>query len=62
MNWLAPCKESVVRTILLDDEMADKRAAQRWAREKETNVRAGVCVGTGFGPMACVAFGLTLRA
>jgi len=42
MTWLAPCEESVVRTIILDDHTATKRAVQHWAREKEAKVRAGV--------------------
>jgi len=42
MNWPAPGEEPVVRTIILDDDTAAKRAAQRWAREKEAKVGAGV--------------------
>jgi hypothetical protein len=42
MNWPAPGEESVVRTIILDDDTAAKRAAQPWAREKEAKVGAGV--------------------
>jgi len=42
MNWLARGEESVVRTIILDDDTAAKRAAQCWAREKEAKVGAGV--------------------
>jgi hypothetical protein len=42
MNWQAPCEESVVRTIILDDDTKAKRAAQRWARDKETKVGAVV--------------------
>ena len=42
MNWPAPGEESVVRTIILDDATSAKRAAQRWAREKEAKVGAGV--------------------
>jgi len=34
MNRPAPGEESVVRTIILDDDTAAKRAAQCWAREK----------------------------
>jgi len=41
MNWPAPGEESVVRTIILDDDTAADRAAQRWAREKEPKVGAG---------------------
>jgi len=44
MNRLATGEESGVRTIILDDNTAAKRAAQRWAREKEAKVGAGVCV------------------
>jgi hypothetical protein len=32
----------VVRTAILDDATAAKRAAQRWAREKEAKVGAGI--------------------
>jgi len=42
MSWPAPGEESVVRTVILDDSTAAKRAAQRWAREKEAKVGAGV--------------------
>jgi len=42
MNWPAPGEESVVRTVILDDATAAKRAAQRWAREKEAKVGAGI--------------------
>ena len=42
MNWPAPGEESVVRTIILDNDIAAKRATQRWAREKEAKVGAGV--------------------
>jgi len=42
MNWPTPGEESVVRTIILDDDTAANRAAQRWAREKEAKVGAGV--------------------
>jgi hypothetical protein len=41
-NWQAPCEESVVRTIILDNDTKAKRAAQRWARDKETKVGAVV--------------------
>jgi len=42
MSWPPPGEESVVRTVLLDDASAAKRAAQRWAREKEAKVGVGV--------------------
>jgi len=42
MSWPPTGKESVVRTVLLDDAPAAKRAAQRWARQKEAKVGAGV--------------------
>jgi len=42
MSWPAPGEESVVRTVILDDATAAKRAVQHWAREKEANVGAGV--------------------
>jgi len=42
MTWLAPGKVPVVRTIILDDDTAAKRAAQRWPREKEAKGGAGV--------------------
>jgi len=42
MLWPAPGEESVVRTIILDDTTAAKRTAQRWAREKEVKIGAGV--------------------
>jgi len=42
MNWPAPGKEPVVRTTILDDTTAAKSAAQRWAREEEAKIRAGV--------------------
>jgi len=38
----APGEEPAVKTILLDDDGAAKIAAQRWAREKEVKVGAGV--------------------
>jgi len=38
----APGKEPAVKTIILDDDGAAKIAAQRWAREKEAKVGAGV--------------------
>jgi hypothetical protein len=41
-NWPAPGEESVIRTIILDDDTAAKRAAQRWASEKEGKIGAGV--------------------
>ena len=42
MMWPAPRKQSVVRTIILDDATAAKRTAQRWARENEAKIGAGV--------------------
>jgi hypothetical protein len=42
MNWPTPGEESVVRTTILDDTTAAKRAVQGWAREKEAKVGAGV--------------------
>jgi len=41
-DWPPPGKVSVVRTTILDDTTAAKRAAQRWAREKQLKVGAGV--------------------
>jgi len=37
-----PGEESVVRTAILDDTTAAKSAAQRWGREKEAKIGAGV--------------------
>jgi hypothetical protein len=42
MRWLAPGKEPVVKTILLEDERIAKSAVQPWAREMEAKVRVGV--------------------
>ena len=42
MMWPAPGKESVVRTIILDDTTAAKRPLQRWARGNEAKTGAGV--------------------
>jgi hypothetical protein len=42
MKWPPPGKVTVVRTTILDDTTAANGAAQRWAREKEANVGAGV--------------------
>jgi len=42
MMWPAPGEESVVRTIILDDTTAAKRTAQRWPREQEARMGAGV--------------------
>jgi len=42
MMWPAPGEESVVRTVILDDTTAAKRTAQRWAREKDAKIGAGV--------------------
>ena len=42
MTWLAPGKQPVVTTIILQDKSIAKNAAQRWAREKQSRVRVGV--------------------
>jgi hypothetical protein len=42
MNCPAPCEESVVKTVILDNATAAKTAAQRLAREEEAKVEAGV--------------------
>jgi len=42
MNWPVPGKEPAVRMTTLDDTAAAKCAAQRWAREKEAQLGAGV--------------------
>jgi len=42
MSWPAPGQEPVVRTTILDDTAAANSAAQRWAREKEAKIGAGV--------------------
>jgi hypothetical protein len=42
MSWPAPVEEPVVETIILEDKSIVKSAAQRWAREKEGKVGAGV--------------------
>ena len=42
MNWPAPGEEPAVRTTILDDTAAAKSAVQRWAREKEAKIGAGV--------------------
>jgi len=44
MSWPAPGEEPVVKTIILDDEGTAKRVVQRWAKEKEAKVGAGVWV------------------
>jgi len=41
-DWPPLGDESGVRTTILDDTTAAKSAAQRWAREKEAKVGAGV--------------------
>jgi len=41
-QFAVPGEESVVRTTILDDTTAAKRTAQRWAREKEAKIGAGV--------------------
>jgi len=42
MGWPAPGEGPAVKTTILDDTAPAKRAAQRWAREKEAKLRAGV--------------------
>ena len=42
MSWPALGEESVVRPVILDNATTAKRAAQRWAKEKEAKVGAGV--------------------
>ena len=42
MNWPAPDKEPVVRTTILHDSTAAKRAVQNYAREKEGKIGAEV--------------------
>jgi len=42
MSWPAPGEESVVRTVILYNATAAKRAEQRCARGKEATVGAGV--------------------
>jgi len=42
MKWPAPGDESEVRTIILDDDTAGKRAAQCWARENAAKVGVAV--------------------
>jgi len=42
MNWLAPGKESVVRTIILDNKTAAIIATKHWARDEIAKVRVGV--------------------
>ena len=42
MSLPAPGEETVVRTNILDDTTAAKSAAQRWAKETEAKVGAGV--------------------
>jgi len=41
-DWPPPGKESVVRTTILDDTTPAQNAAQRWPREKEAKIGAGV--------------------
>jgi len=41
-DWPPLAEESVVRTTILDDTTAAKCAAQRWARENDAKVGAGV--------------------
>ena len=42
MRWPSPDKEPAVSTVILSDDVAAKREAIRWAREKEAKVGAGV--------------------
>jgi hypothetical protein len=42
MNRPAPGGEPAVRTCILNDTAAVKSTAQRWAREKEAKIGAGV--------------------
>jgi len=42
MTWLAPGKEPVIRTTILEDTTAAKSAVQPWAGEKEAKIGAGV--------------------
>jgi len=42
MSWPAPGKEPAVRTTILDDTAAAKSSSQRWAREKDAKIGAGV--------------------
>jgi len=42
MSWPTPGEETVVRTVILHYASTAKRAAQRWAREKEATVGAVV--------------------
>ena len=42
MSWPSPGGEPVVETVILDNKSTPKSAAQRWAREKEANIGAGV--------------------
>jgi len=44
MNWPAPGDEPAVMTTRLYDTAAAKSTAQRWARQKEANISAGVCI------------------
>jgi len=49
MSWPAPGEEPVVKTIILDNKSTAMRAAQRWAREKEAKVGAGVWMWWTYG-------------
>jgi len=44
MCWPAPGEEPAVKTTILDDDAAAKRAAERWAREKEGKSGSGAWV------------------
>jgi hypothetical protein len=41
-NWPAPGEEPAVKTTILDPTVGARRAEQRWAREKESKMGAGV--------------------
>jgi hypothetical protein len=44
MTWQPPGEKAVARSVLLHDASAARNAAQRWARENEANVAAGVWI------------------
>jgi len=41
MCWPDPGEEPAVKTTILDDDTAAKRAAKHWTREQEVKVGAG---------------------
>lgn len=49
INWLAPGDESVVKTVMLDDATAARRAALPWARETQAKARSGDLMWTTDG-------------